>query len=337
MSTPLLEVDHLSVGYRSSRGLVKAVTDVTFDLAPGEFIGIAGESGSGKSTLLHAVARLLKPPAEVLAGDIRFLGTDWLNLPEEKTRPYRWKRLALVLQSAMSTLNPVLRIGEQFQDVLMTHDPHLTKKQSWDRARELLALVEVPADRVSSYPHELSGGMRQRTVIAMAMAFQPDLLILDEPTTALDVVVERSILETLKRLRDQFKFAVLFVTHDLALLLEMADRLIIMYAGRVVESARREAILAGARHPYSRGLVAAFPTLANAMNMGGIPGFPPDLVDLPPGCAFHPRCPLADEGCRLTIPPLVTYRDGGQAACFKIDPDGVPLMPIPVAEEEVSS
>ena len=301
MAETLLEIDDLRVEYR---GGARAVDGVSFTVAAGEVFGLAGESGSGKSTLAHAVLRLLPRGARVTGGAIRFRGEDVLAMDDRRLRAFRWRQASLVLQSALNALNPVLTVGVQIADVLEAHEG-LRRRPALARAAGLLERVGLDPARASSYPHQLSGGMRQRVVIAIAHALAPPLVILDEPTTALDVVVQGEILRELATLRAELGFAVLLVTHDLALLLERATRVAIMYAGRVVESAPARGLLAHARHPYTRGLLASFPSLDGPRReLAGIPGTPPDPRRLPAGCRFQPRCSHALARCTSEAPPL---------------------------------
>jgi peptide/nickel transport system ATP-binding protein len=319
-SSKLLEVKHLSVDYESARGAVHAVDDVSFTLERGQILGLAGESGSGKSTLAYAIARLLQPPAVVTQGQVSYYprirevdgvskdaaAVDVLALNPAQLRAFRWRELSIVFQSAMNALNPVLDIGIQITDVLRTHNPQMTAQQAHSRAVELLQLVGIASDRLHSYPHELSGGMRQRAIIAIALALNPEIIIMDEPTTALDVVVQRDILAQIMRLRNDFGFSVIFITHDLSLLLEIADTTAIMYAGRLVEMATRENLYRRPRHPYTYGLLNSFPSLRGPhRRLTGIPGSPPDLRSVPPGCAFHSRCAFAFAACHTIEPTLL--------------------------------
>ncbi len=346
----LLEVKNLSVDYEAASGTVHAVTDVSFTLRRGEIFGLAGESGSGKSTLAYAISRLLNPPAIITGGgQVLYyppartdrnaallqrsanpaadgLGRqpiDILQLSSAQLRAFRWNEMAIVFQSAMNALNPVMNIGAQIMDVLKTHRPDMSGKERKQRALELLQLVGIAPDRLKGYPHELSGGMRQRSVIAIALALSPEIIIMDEPTTALDVVVQRDILAEIMRLREQFHFSVIFITHDLSLLLELADQVAIMYAGRIVEKASQRDLYNNPRHPYSYGLIHSFPTLHGPRRKAsGIPGSPPDLRAVPPGCAFHPRCPLAFSACLADLPALrqVVSTSDQQVACHLYDP-----------------
>ncbi|WP_327092771.1 ABC transporter ATP-binding protein [Nonomuraea sp. NBC_01738] len=308
MST-LLDVDGLTVEYAGPTGNpVQACVDITFTLSRGEILGVAGESGSGKSTLITALTRLQRPPAITTAGRVIHHPrdgepVDLIPLSERRLRRYRWTSLSIVLQSAMDALNPLMRVGDQFTDVLRTHDRTLSKTAAHQRARDLLAMVGIPGERARAYPHEMSGGMRQRASIALALACEPDLVVMDEPTTAVDVVMQRLILQQIIRLRRELGFAVIFVTHDLPLLLEVADRIAVMYGGRIVEIGDAASLYTNPLHPYTRGLRDAFPPLrADKHLMTGIPGSPPDLRDPPPGCAFHPRCDQATATCATERP-----------------------------------
>ena len=302
---PVLEIDRLSIVYRSPSGDVPAVRDFSLTISAGEVVGLAGESGSGKSTLVYGACRLLRDPAVVSGSSVRYFGTrvaqegvDLLSLDVRSLRVLRWREIAIVFQSAMNSLNPVLRIEDQIADVLKAHfktDSATVR----ERAAELLELVRIPRGRLRSYPHELSGGMRQRVMIAIALAAGPELIIMDEPTTALDVVVQREILHQIVQLKDKFGFSILFITHDLSLLLELADRVAIMYAGRLVEIGSRDQIASAPLHPYTWGLLNSFPSLRGPRRiLAGIPGSPPDVRNMPRGCSFQPRCGYARPACR---------------------------------------
>lgn len=339
-TSKLLEINTISVDYYAASGTVHALNDVSIRLERGQILGLAGESGSGKSTFAYAITRLLHPPAVITGGEVLYYPrtknqgqnspgdsmepVDILQLTTAQLRTFRWSELAIVFQSAMNALNPVLTIGAQITDVLRTHRPSMGADSRRQRAIELLRLVGIAPDRIRSYPHELSGGMRQRAIIAIALALSPELIIMDEPTTALDVVVQREILELVRALCREFGMALIFITHDLSLLLEIADEIAIMYAGRVVETATNRELLQQPRHPYSYGLLNSFPTLHGPRRkMTGIPGFPPDLRAVPPGCAFHPRCPMAFEACSTNIPMLRASTPETPAqlvACHLYDP-----------------
>lgn len=328
-SDVLLEVRGLTVEYAGATGAVRACADVTFDLQRGEILGVVGESGSGKSTLITALTRLQRPPAVTTAGSVLYhpreggAGIDLVQLTPRRLRGLRWTRLSIVLQSAMDALNPVSRVGEQFVDVLRTHDRSMSRAAAWEEARRLLGLVGISADRARSFPHELSGGMRQRATIALALACRPELVVMDEPTTAVDVVMQRQILAQVLRLRRELGFAVVFVTHDLSLLLELADRIAVMYAGRIVELAASREIYRSPLHPYTQGLRDSFPPLhAPIQRLEGIPGTPPDLRLLPAGCPFAPRCAHAFDRCRSELPQLTPHGERS-VACHLREPEEV--------------
>jgi len=287
----LLELRELTVDYGFGEKRARAVDGVDLTIHEGEVLGLAGESGCGKTTIANAVMQILRPPARITGGSIVFAGENILGRSKEELRRFRWRNVSMVLQSAMNALNPVMRIGDQFMDAMRAHEK-IDRRRALSRTGELLELVGIDRQRARSYPHQLSGGMRQRVVIAMALALEPELVILDEPTTALDVVVQREILQQVEALKRDFGFAVLFITHDLSLLLEFADRIAIMYAGEIVESAPAERLAVNPQHPYTHGLLKSFPPLRGPLSpLMGIPGSPPDLRDPPSGCRFHPRCP----------------------------------------------
>jgi peptide/nickel transport system ATP-binding protein len=277
----------LTVEYGSAR----AVDGIDLTIHEGEILGLAGESGCGKTTVANAVMQILRPPGRIAGGSVLFRGDNLVGKSEEELRRFRWRNVSMVFQSAMNALNPVMRVADQFVDAVQAHE-RIDRKRALAQAQELLELVGIDRSRARAYPHELSGGMRQRVMIAIALALNPELIVLDEPTTALDVVVQREIMQQLEALKREFGFAVLFITHDLSLLLEFADRIAIMYAGEVVETAPAHDLAENAQHPYTQGLMESFPPLSGPLQrLTGIPGSPPDLRNPPSGCRFHPRCP----------------------------------------------
>jgi peptide/nickel transport system ATP-binding protein len=305
----LLEVTDLSVDYLTDTADVRAVDRVSFTLAPGEFLGIVGESGCGKSTLLFGVAQLLSPPGEVSGGTVIFRGSDMVRLGAEELRHMRWRDYSVVMQSAMNALNPMKSIGAQFRDTLQAHGGQSTAEIR-DRSAEVLNLVGIDAAHLGSYPHQLSGGMRQRAMIAMALLFTPQLVMMDEPTSALDVVAQRSLMGKVKDLQRSLGFAVIFVTHDMSVVSRYSDRVIVMYAGQIAEEARTDAIFAEPLHPYTRGLMEAFPSVSGPRrDLVGIAGSPPDLARPPTGCRFHPRCPEVMPVCLSHAPELIPVGD----------------------------
>ena len=321
----LLELEDVVVEYVLDDRRVRAVDGVSLTLHAGEILGLAGESGCGKSTAAGAILQILRPPAQVSSGRILFRGRDLATMSRRELRRYRWRSVSMVLQSAMSALNPVLRVGDQFVDMMQAHE-RIRVRPALRRAGDLLELVGIDRARVRSYPHELSGGMRQRVIVAMALALGPELVILDEPTTALDVVVQRELLQEIQDLQAELGFAVLFITHDLSLLLEVADRIAIMYAGEIVELAQAASFHANARHPYTLGLMSSFPPLSGPIErLAGIPGSPPDLADPPSGCRFHPRCPHCRPDAELYArqvaerPLLKPVAPGHDVACHLVE------------------
>jgi peptide/nickel transport system ATP-binding protein len=321
----LLELRGLTVEYGYGERPTRAVDGIDLGISPGEILGLAGESGCGKTTVASAVMQILRPPGHVVGGSILFRGEDLVGKKEKELRAFRWRNVSMVFQSAMNALNPVMRVGDQFVDMMRAHEK-ISKRQALTRAGDVLEFVGIDRERLRSYPHQLSGGMRQRVIIAMALSLKPELIIMDEPTTALDVVVQREILQQVEALKQDFGFAVLFITHDVSLLLEFADRIAVMYAGEIVESAPAGDFVEAPRHPYTQGLLASFPPLSGPRErLTGIPGFPPDLRDPPSGCRFHPRCPhcLPDavDLYRLQTserPVLLEVDPGHQVACHLV-------------------
>ena len=323
MTQALLSVRNLSTRFRTERGLVRAVDDVSFDVSAGETLAIVGESGSGKSVTALSILRLIPdPPGRIESGEILFDGQDLLKLDEAAIRAVRGNRIAMIFQEPMSSLNPALTVGLQVAEPVVVH-----RATPWaralDKAAELLGKVRIPdgRSRLGSYPHQYSGGMRQRVMIAMALACQPQLIIADEPTTALDVTVQAQILALLKELTREANSAMILITHDLGVVARYADRVAVMYGGRIVETAPARQLYRAPRHPYTRGLMASVPRLDGDTERPLIPieGQPPDLATLPPGCAFAPRCGNATDRCRRERPPLVESAPQHHSACFLHD------------------
>ncbi len=317
---PLLSVRDLKMFYQVERGFVKAVNDVTFDLNRGEALGIAGESGCGKSSLALTILRILPPNARIMGGSILLEGQDLLKMNEEILRKeVRWKRISIVFQGAMNALNPVFKVGDQIAEAILLHE-NISKDEALDRARELLKLVGISPSRADNYPHEFSGGMRQRVMIAMALACNPDIVIADEPTTALDVIVQAQILKLLKDLRSKLNLSLILITHDLSIISEICDKVAIMYAGKIVEYGSTHEIFKNPLHPYTQGLISAIPSIRGPKRqLQSIPGTPPDLLNPPPGCPFHPRCPYADSTCKSEIPPVISLGRSRYVMCHKIE------------------
>ena len=314
MTGPVLEVEGLRVAFEHPRGPVRAVDDVTFSLLPGERFGLAGESGSGKSTVALSILRMIKPPGHIEAGEVRFLGAPIAQLDEEGIRALRLAGVALVPQGSMNSLNPVLRIGHQIADAFVDHGLRLRREETDGRIAGLLSEVGLPAGVARMYPHELSGGMKQRACIAIAICLRPKVIIADEPTSALDVVVQRQVMATLARVQRDLGAAVILVGHDMGLMAQFVDRLGVMYAGRLVEVAPIDEIITRPRHPYTQALIATLPSLERRGTLAGIPGLAPSLLELPTGCAFHPRCGLAVERCRGER-PVVRQIERASVAC----------------------
>ncbi|WP_045371121.1 ABC transporter ATP-binding protein [Vibrio campbellii] len=311
----LLEINNLCVDYVSPNGVARAVNNVSVSIAPGETLGIAGESGCGKSTLAFAISRLHKAPALISEGEILYKGQDVLKMNDKQLRNFRWNDVSVVFQSAMNSLNPVITIGEQLTDVILAHRK-VTYQEAYDRAVELLGVVGIHGDRMASFPHQLSGGMRQRVVIAVALALEPKLIIMDEPTTALDVVVEREILNELYELKSKFGFSILFISHDLSLMGEIADRIGVMYAGNLIELGDAKNVFGDPQHPYTKGLISSFPTIHGPKErLYGIPGNPVNLLKIPQGCNFQARCNACFAECQKSDPTLVPVTNGNLVSC----------------------
>lgn len=314
----ILCIDELKVFYETKRGSVKAVDGVSFNIYSREAFGLAGESGCGKSTTAYAIMRLVPPPGRIVSGHIYWMGKDILNFDDEELRRYRWKEVSMVFQSAMNALNPVMTIGNQIAEAILNHE-NVSKDEAFKRAEELLELVGISKDRVNDYPHEFSGGMRQRAVIAMALACNPKLVIADEPVTALDVIVQAQILDVLRNLKNKLNLSILLITHDLSVIADICDRAAIMYAGKIVELGSVYDIFNNPLHPYTQLLTKSFPRLkGERRGIEYIPGAPPNLINPPKGCRFHPRCPYVKDVCREREPKYIEVDGGHYVACHLV-------------------
>lgn len=320
MPKRLLEVQNLTTYYTVLQGYVKAVEDVTFHVNKGEALGLAGESGCGKTTIGLSILRILPPGGFIKGGKILFDGEDLTKLDEDTMRrKIRWKRISMVFQGAMNALNPVYKISEQIIEAIRLHEPEVSVREARERTEKLLELVGIEPSRMDNYPHEFSGGMRQRAIIAMALACNPELIIADEPITALDVVVQAQIMKLLKELSEKLNLAMILITHDLSVIAETCVRVAIMYAGKIVELGNTQQIFTQPLHPYTQGLINAFPDLlAPKTRLTSIPGFPPDLLNPPPGCRFHLRCKYAMDICKKKTPQLINTSKDHYVACHMI-------------------
>lgn len=314
---PLLEVNSLAVDYRTSRGTVRAVEDVSFSMEKGETLGLAGESGSGKSTLGLSIIRLVPYPGVITKGSIKIDGKEILKLRENEMRLFRGRKVAYVFQDPMVSLNPVKRIGDHFTELIKTHEPKTKKEDAGERAKEILKNLGILPERINDYPHQFSGGMRQRIMIGLAIALNPDLVIADEPTTALDVIVQAKILDLLESLRRIYGMALILISHDVSILLERCEKIIVMYAGHMVEYADSKELYKNPRHPYTQGLLRSIPNIELAdQKLSAIPGSPPNMVNPPKGCRFWPRCDYAKKKCSVKEPSLVDVGGGHFVRCF---------------------
>lgn len=311
----ILEVSHLSVDYLTNKDALRAVDGLSFSLEPGGALALVGESGCGKTTTMLSLLRLLPKEGRIVGGSIIYKGVDLLQLSEVEMQAYRWQKIALSFQGAMNALNPVRTVGDQIMEARRIHGHH-DKVENRTKACELLELVGVSAERVDQYPHEFSGGMRQRAMIAMALACDPDILIADEPTTALDVMIQAQILDLLADLRERLNLALILVTHDLGVVAEICDKVLVMYGGQAAEYGDVDTIFNEPRHPYTQRLIQAFPDVyLPGSKLVSIPGHPPPLTDLPPGCRFEPRCHRRTSLCADVMPPLLEVTPGHNAAC----------------------
>src|SRR6266571_195549 len=331
MAADVLRVEDLRVWYHTPRGPVKAVDGVSFGLLPNERLGLVGESGSGKSTIALALMRLIRAPGRIEGGSVRLDGVNLMEIPEEHMRRLRLASIALVAQGAMNSLNPVIRVREQIADAMRDHDEKMSRQEVDARITSLLDQVGLIKDIADRYPHELSGGMKQRVCIAIAICLRPKVILADEPTSALDVVVQRQVMETLRRGQEQLGASVILVGHDMGLMAQFANRLGVMYAGRLVEVSPVREIFAEPLHPYTRLLIASLPSLEVKGTVQGIPGLPPSLLDPPSGCSFHPRCPHAMPRCSIDDPQLQEARPDRWVACHLYDADVQGHERIPVS------
>jgi peptide/nickel transport system ATP-binding protein len=327
-AAPILVVEDLNVHYDTTDGPAKAVADVSFSLRPGERLGLIGESGSGKTTMATALMRLTRAPGRIAGGRVLLDGQDLLQMSTAELRATRLRDIALIPQGAMSSLNPVMRLGDQIIDAIAAHVPRMSRAALEQRVGELLTSVGLDPSAARRYPHELSGGMKQRAAMAIATSLQPKVIVADEPTSALDVVVQRQVMQTLGKLQGGLGAAVVLIGHDMGLIAQFADTVGVMYAGRIVEIGPVRQMIEAPRHPYTRLLVDSLPGIEVKRDLSGIPGLPPRLVDLPPGCSFAPRCPYAFERCRRETPQLQVVAPGQRAACH-LYPEHQVLPPLP--------
>ncbi|MGQ4832482.1 MAG: ABC transporter ATP-binding protein [Candidatus Asgardarchaeia archaeon] len=316
MSDILLDIQNLKTYFYTTSGVVKAVDDVSFNLKKGEALGLAGESGCGKTTTAYSIMRLVPHPGKIVGGHIYFNGDDLVPKSEEEMRKIRWKKISIIFQGAMNALNPVFTVGDQIIEAILLHED-VSREEAEDRAAKLFEMVGLPPERLFDYPHEFSGGMRQRAMIAMALACNPELVIADEPTTALDVSIQVQILNLLRDLKERLNLSLIVITHDLSIIAELADRVAIMYAGKIVEISDVMTMYRKPTHPYAFALIKSVPDIESAKTkkLYSIPGNPPNLINPPKGCRFHPRCPFAKPICREKEPPLKEIEKGRFVAC----------------------
>jgi len=316
-TTDVLSIKDLTMHYNTRRGPVFAVDQVSFSLRRGESIGLVGESGCGKTSIAISLLKLLPENAEILTGEIWLNGTDLVPLTESQVRKYRWRNISMVFQAAMNSLNPVYTVEEQILEAMREHLPQLSDKEMRSQVTHLFELVGLDPSIKTEYPHQYSGGMRQRAVIAMALSCHPDIIIADEPTTALDVIVQDQLLKKIREVQEQLEMAMIYISHDIAVIAEVTERVGVMYAGKLVEMAASDEIFHRPLHPYTMGLMSSFPSIIGEKTaLVTIPGEPPDLLAPPPGCRFHPRCPFATEICRTDVPEFKEHVSGHWAACW---------------------
>ncbi|WDC84494.1 ABC transporter ATP-binding protein [Caloramator sp. mosi_1] len=317
MKEKLLDIKNLTIHYITDDGVVKAVNGIDIELNKGETLGLVGETGAGKTTTALGIMRLVpNPPGKILSGEINFEGNDLLKLPEGEMRKIRGNKISMIFQDPMTSLNPVMTVGEQLAEVIQIHEG-LSNEEAIEKAKKMLELVGIPGARHTDYPHQFSGGMKQRVVIAIALACNPQLLIADEPTTALDVTIQAQVLDLMKRLKEEFNTAMILITHDLGVVAEVCDKVAIMYAGEIVESASLEDLFENPKHPYTLGLFGSIPNLEEEVErLNPIKGLMPDPTNLPSGCPFHPRCPKAKDLCKIQVPKTTDLGNGHKVRCL---------------------
>ncbi|MCD6599466.1 MAG: ABC transporter ATP-binding protein [Dehalococcoidia bacterium] len=314
----LLEVRNLKIYYFTREGVVKAVDGISFSVSEDETLGLIGESGCGKTTAVFSILRFVVPPGRIVGGEIIFEGRDIIPLSDEEMRLLRGEGIAMVFQGAQNALNPVMTVGKQISEVILEHES-ITKEEAWERAKSQLELVGIGSERVNSYPHEFSGGMKQRVMVAIATACNPRLLIMDEPVTGLDVIVQRQLLALTNSLREKMRLPIIFITHDLSVIAETCDNVAVMYAGKIVEKGDTVSLYKDPLHPYSKGLIGSYPSVrGEKKELKSIPGAPPRLINPPVGCRFYPRCPYAMDICEIEEPELKNVGDNRLVACHLI-------------------
>lgn len=317
MKEKLLDIKNLTIHYITDDGVVKAVNGIDIELNKGETLGLVGETGAGKTTTALGIMRLVpNPPGKILSGEITFEGKDLLKLPDGEMRKIRGNKISMIFQDPMTSLNPVMTVGEQLAEVIQIHEG-LSNEEAIEKAKKMLEMVGIPGERHTDYPHQFSGGMKQRVVIAIALACNPQLLIADEPTTALDVTIQAQVLDLMKRLKEEFNTAMILITHDLGVVAEVCDKVAIMYAGEIVESASLEDLFENPKHPYTLGLFGSIPNLEEEVErLNPIKGLMPDPTNLPSGCPFHPRCPKAKDVCKIQVPKTTDLGNGHRVRCL---------------------
>lgn len=316
MAETLLRIEDLEVHYATRAGVVKAVDRAGFEMERGETLGLVGESGCGKSTLGFSILRLVPPPGKILGGDIIFAGEDLLRKDEEEMRGIRGSRISMIFQDPMTCLDPLQKVGDHIVETITTHDQGIKRAEAWKRAGEMLDRLGIDPSRLEDYPHQLSGGMRQRVMIALALILNSELVIADEPTTSLDVIVEAQILDLLKQLKEDYELTLILITHNMGVVAELADRVAVMYAAKLVEVAKAIPLYEKPMHPYTQGLLRSIPNISlSEQVLATMPGSPPDLIQPPPGCRFHPRCPYVKDGCKEIEPPMREVERDHLVAC----------------------